>query len=105
MNIGDILNFKSAQLKVPSLHFSKTLFTFKSLRNEFFLSEWGCGPCRARASATRLPPFIEKIQFESVFKFKVCFAKSQGIHLESGLVEVQNGSYSKKAEKFALVQL
>ena len=38
-------------------------------------------------------------------KIQKMFAKSQGIYLESGLVEVQNGSYSKKADKFALVQL
>ena len=36
INIGDILNFKSARLNVKSLPFTKKLFRLKSLQNEFF---------------------------------------------------------------------
>ena len=41
-----------------------------------------------------------------IFKEKEVFAKNQGIYLESGRFEVENGSnWEKKVEKFGFVQI
>ena len=103
--ISVILSFHQPRLKINSLTFYKIIFTLKFFQKAFFHFNEGARPLGHEQAQRACPPFIEKIRFESGFKFKVCFAKIQGIYLESGLVEVQNGSYSKEAEKFALVQL
>jgi len=57
------------------------------LQNAFFSFDSGCGPRRDRASATRLPPIQMKKRFEEDLALKNHVAKSQGIYLESGLMD------------------
>ena len=69
--IRDILNFKSAQLKVNSLTYYKERFLhWKSFQKEFFRRMGGGGPCRVRASADALAPILRKNSFWYDFQCK-----------------------------------
>ena len=75
INIADILNFKSARLKVHFVHFSKTLFTLKSLRNEIFSVNGGAGPVGPAQARTRLPPIHLKNSCRRDFNVKIVLEK------------------------------
>ena len=102
------MNFKSARRKVHSLHFSKTLFPLKSLRNKNFLSEWGCGPCRARASADALASHsLKKISFRSDFngksvleKCKECTLRRADLKFKMSAILIQK---KKQKNKFVIL--
>ena len=83
--ISVILSFHQPRLKINSLTFLQYDFSkLNFLQKNLF--KWGCGPRRARASAMRLPP-IQIDFFEEDLALKNHVAKSQGIYLESGLIE------------------
>ena len=70
------------------LDFLQTYFEFEDAFAPNFSMNGEQARCACAGPTGSAPPFIETIRSESVFKFKACFAKSQGIYLESGLVEV-----------------
>ena len=51
----------------------RTLFTLKIVSKRVFFSEWGCGPCRARASADALAPHSLKKFVMKRFSMKKTF--------------------------------
>ena len=84
--------------------FLQTYFEFEDAFAPNFSKNGGAGPSGPR-KRNALAPHSLKNSVRKHPQIQNMFAKSQGIYLESGPVEVQNGSYSKKADKFALVQL
>ena len=71
--IPDISNFKSARFWIKFLDsLQKRFFHWKSFQT-FFSSEWGCGPCRARASADALAPHSIEKNVWNDFQWKKTF--------------------------------
>ena len=99
-----LLNSKHFEFQISSNHckfldfLQKRFFHWKSFHNEFF-REWGCGPCRVRASVDALAPHSLKKFVMKRFSMKNVFVKSQGIYLESSWFEIQNVSNSAKKQK------
>ena len=66
INIGDILNFKSARLNLNSLPFYKNAFYIEIASKRIFSVNGGQARPRLRGPSGPAPPSTQKIRFEAI---------------------------------------